>query len=77
MRTPRRDALQRALAAAGIETAVYYPRTVADQPAMRGLPPAHTPNADRYCAEALALPVHECLPDDAVAEVIDRVRGAA
>lgn len=74
VRTARRDALQAALAAAEIETAVYYPRTVADQPAMAGLPAAHTPRADRYTAEALALPVHEGLTDSDVSRVIDTIR---
>ena len=73
VRTPRRDAIQRALAAAEIETAVYYPRTVGAQPAMAGFPAAPTPNADRYCAEALALPVHEGLSDADVARVLDAI----
>jgi dTDP-4-amino-4,6-dideoxygalactose transaminase len=77
VRTPRRDALQQRLAASGIESAIYYPRTVGDQPAMVGLPRAPTPNADRYCAEALALPVHEALSDDDVTRIVDAIRAAA
>jgi dTDP-4-amino-4,6-dideoxygalactose transaminase len=75
VRTARRDALAAALAAAEIETAVYYPRSLSAQPALQGYPTAPTPNADRYCAEALALPVHEGLGDDdidRVLAVIDR-----
>lgn len=76
VRASDRDALQRALAAAEIETAVYYPRTVADQPAMAGIPAAPTPNATAFCAEALALPVHEGLTDDDVARVLACIRRA-
>lgn len=77
VRTADRDGLARALAAAEIETAVYYPRTVGDQPALAGLPAIPTPNARRFCAEALALPSHEGLTDDDVARVIAAVRAAA
>ncbi len=77
VRTPRRDALQRALTAAEIETAIYYPRTVAAQPALADAPARPTPNADRYCREALALPVHEGLTDADVERVLDAIRRAA
>lgn len=61
VRVPRRDALRVSLAEAGVETAIYYPSSLATQPALAGFPHAPTPNADRFCAESLALPVHECL----------------
>lgn len=77
VRSDRRDALQRALTAAEIETAIYYPRTVADQPAMAGLPAVSTPNADRFCREALALPVHEGLADSDVERVLAAIRTVA
>lgn len=71
VRTPRRDALRSFLADRGVETAVYYPSPVSRQPALPPGPP--TPQADRYCAESLALPVHETLTDAQVDQVIDRV----
>jgi dTDP-4-amino-4,6-dideoxygalactose transaminase len=73
VRTPDRDALQGALAAAGIETAIYYPRTVGDQPAMAGFAATPTPNADQFCRACLALPVHEGLTDDDVARVLHTI----
>ena len=58
---PERDALRARLLAAGIQTAIYYPRTLAQQPALADCPRQPTPNADRFCAEALALPCFEGL----------------
>lgn len=74
VRTVRREALAAALAAAEIETAVYYRRPLSDEPALAGILAAPAPNAARYCAEALALPVHECLTDDDVNRVLDAIR---
>jgi dTDP-4-amino-4,6-dideoxygalactose transaminase len=71
--SPRRDALRAALGAAGIETAVYYPRSLAAQPALAPFARA-TPNADAFCARTLALPVHEGLSSDDVSRVADAVR---
>ncbi|MFZ5479912.1 MAG: DegT/DnrJ/EryC1/StrS family aminotransferase [Myxococcota bacterium] len=69
-----RDALKARLADRGIETALYYPRPLSAQPAIAPQPP--TPRAARFCAEALALPVHEDLGDDDVARVIEAVLDA-
>lgn len=70
VRVPRRDALRARLAAAGVESALYYPASLAAQPALDGCRRAPTPEADRFCAEALAIPVHECLVGDDVDRVI-------
>lgn len=73
VRVPRREALRAHMLEAGIETATYYPSSLALQPALAGFPHAPTPHADAFCAESLALPVHECLsPSD-----VDRVLAAA
>lgn len=70
VRVPSRDRVHAHLAAAGIETAVYYPRSLAAQPALaRWARP--TPRADAFCAECLALPVHEGLTDGEVDRVVD------
>lgn len=75
IRHPRRDALAGALAARGIDSAVYYPRPLGAQPALGRSAPA--PNAERFCREALALPCHAAMDDEAVAAVIAAVREAA
>lgn len=61
VRARHRDALRAHLAERGVETAIYYPRSLAAQPALAAWSPGPTPRADAFCAEALALPVHECL----------------
>jgi dTDP-4-amino-4,6-dideoxygalactose transaminase len=67
---------QARFAEADIETAVYYPRPLADQPALRGRVRAGPcPNAARFCDEALALPVDDALTDaevDAVVATLER-----
>ncbi len=77
VRTHRRDALATALAAAEIETAVYYRRPLSEEPALAGFPSGAptppTPHATRYCAEALALPVHEGLTDGDVERVLHTI----
>jgi dTDP-4-amino-4,6-dideoxygalactose transaminase len=71
VRARRRDELARALAAAGIETAVYYPVPMPMQEAMGGLRAAsgEFPEAERASREALALPVHPLLAPGHVEEV--------
>jgi UDP-2-acetamido-2-deoxy-ribo-hexuluronate aminotransferase len=71
VRVPRRDALQALLRARGVETACFYPRSLTDQPALATARRLPTPNAEAFCAEALALPVHESLSDADVDTVID------
>lgn len=74
---PERDRVAKELAGSGIETAVYYPRPLGAQPALRGL--ARTtpcPNAARLCASALALPVHAGLRAADLDRVIVALRGS-
>ncbi len=71
MRSPRAAALRQALRDAGIEAAVYYPRPLHEEPAIR----AHArlcpcPRAAAFCAEALALPCHAALSAGAVDRVV-------
>ncbi len=70
VRLSRRAAVRRALAEQEVETAVYYPRSLAAQPALSG-PHAPTPVADRLATELLALPVHADLRDEDVDRVCD------
>ena len=71
LRSRQRDVLRARLLAAGIEATIYYPRPLHHEPALDGL--ARTgpcPNAERFCAEALALPCHAGMSLDDVDDVI-------
>lgn len=80
VRSSARDALAAHLRARGIETAVYYPRSLAAQAAMIETPGAvrvPTPNADAWARENLALPVHESLSAQDLDTVLSAVRAFA
>ena len=69
--TERRDALKQHLASRGIETAVYYPCSLARQPALAGHnDPGCAPNADRLSQRMLALPIHSALSAEQLDTVI-------
>jgi UDP-2-acetamido-2-deoxy-ribo-hexuluronate aminotransferase len=72
-----RDAAQGALKAAGIASAIYYPRALHEQPAYAA---AHDgtllPVATRTGRRILALPIHPDLTDAQVARVIAVLRAA-
>ena len=70
VRVPERDRVRAHLAARGIETAVYYPRSLAAQPALAAWS-RPTPRADAFCGDCLALPVHEGLSDADVGRVVE------
>jgi dTDP-4-amino-4,6-dideoxygalactose transaminase len=55
IRHPGRDKLRAGLAVHGVESQIYYPRTLAQ------FVGARAPNAERFCAECLALPCHQAL----------------
>ncbi len=70
-----RDAVVSGLRSRGVESAVYYPLSLSRQPALaRFTRLTPTPRADAFCARCLALPVHESLSDDDLAQVIAAVR---
>ena len=69
VRTPRRDELVARLAAAGVESAVYYPRPLPEQPAYRRWARGPLPEASRASREVLSLPVHPWLRQDEVERV--------
>lgn len=73
---PERDAVQRFLAARGIETAIHYPTPVHLQPvyADLGYPSGAFPVAEEAAQQLLSLPMHPWLNDDEVDRVIDAVR---
>jgi dTDP-4-amino-4,6-dideoxygalactose transaminase len=77
VRHPRRDEVQRLLAAAGISTLIHYPIPPHRQGAYAGQTPARQclPLAERLSAEVLSLPIGPHLSEDAVDAVIKALRG--
>jgi dTDP-4-amino-4,6-dideoxygalactose transaminase len=72
--SPQRDPIRDALAAAGIETRVYYTPILPDQPALAGCRVApHLMGAERYRDTTLALPMGESLEADKVREVVGAI----
>jgi dTDP-4-amino-4,6-dideoxygalactose transaminase len=70
VRTPNRESLAAHLEAHGIDSTVYYPHPLHEQPALVGrIPPTDCPVASRLCGELLAIPVHAGLTDDQVERV--------
>lgn len=73
VRAVRRDALQRHLRSAGIETLVHYPVPLPEQQAFGACAPADCPRSSRAAGELLSLPLHPRLTDEdarAVAETV-------
>lgn len=60
VRVSHRDAVAASLGLSGIDTAVHYERAVHDQPLWSRHEPRHgaTPQAERWAAEELSLPMH-------------------
>jgi dTDP-4-amino-4,6-dideoxygalactose transaminase len=75
VRARRRDALRDHLTAAGIGTAIYYPRPLHRQECFTGLGQAgrDLPAAQQACEEVLALPVYPELTEAQQEEVIGAV----
>ena len=71
-----RDRVARELAAAGIQTAVYYRHPLHTQKvfATLGLRAGGFPNAERAAGEALALPLFPGIRDEEIALVVDAVK---
>jgi dTDP-3-amino-3,4,6-trideoxy-alpha-D-glucose transaminase len=61
--TPERDALQAHLQRSGVGTLVHYPMSIPRQEALRHLPSAPCPVAERVAAEVCSLPLHPNLPE--------------
>jgi len=69
VRHPQRDALAKPLADEGVSTAVYYPRSVPDQPMFGGGAERRWPEAWRASRDVLSLPCFAELSDDEVEQV--------
>ena len=79
VRTPQRDALQRALGERRIGTNIHYPVPVHLQPAYRGrvaIGPSGLPETERAAREVLSLPMFPQLTEEQVGRVIAGVHGA-
>jgi dTDP-4-amino-4,6-dideoxygalactose transaminase len=72
--SPRRDELQAALRADGIETLIHYPVPIPRQPALEAQAPAGCPEADRVCAQIFSLPMHPGMPATDVRTVAAAIR---
>lgn len=76
----QRDGVAERLKAAGIPTAVYYPRALHDQPAYAGAPVDRAPVptvASRLAASVLSLPMHPYLSESDVDRVVEAIVAAA
>jgi dTDP-4-amino-4,6-dideoxygalactose transaminase len=75
VRTTRRDALRRHLAAHDIDTGIHYPVPIHRQPAWLEAfgEAAPLPRAEQVACEIVSLPVHADLTDAEVEHVADRV----
>jgi len=77
LRCARRDALQAALAAEGIETLIHYPKPVYRFPPFAAMAPAARSLSDQICDEVLSLPIGPHLSDGQVEQVVEAVRRVA
>lgn len=75
----RRDAMCARLKAAGVPTAIYYPRPLHRQPAYTQAAGADAalPVAERLATEVFSLPIHPYLTDDEQTQIIAAVKAAA
>ena len=69
VRTRHRADLAARLAAAGVASAVYYPRALHEQPAYARWAQGPLPEAERAAREVLSVPVHPWLTDGEIARV--------
>jgi dTDP-4-amino-4,6-dideoxygalactose transaminase len=71
----RREAVQNALKAAGVPTAIYYPKPLHLQPAFAHLGgrAGDLPHSEKACAEVFSLPMHPYLTDAEVGQICDTV----
>lgn len=78
VRIPKRDAAAAQLKAAGVPTAIYYPKPLHQQTAYRKYPVAGNglPVAERLAREVLSLPMHPYLDGPTQSRIIEAVRKA-
>jgi len=73
IRSPRRDELREHLSKREVETAIYYPLALHEQPCFEylGYKPGDFPEAERAARETLALPIYPEIPRDAQQYVVN------
>lgn len=71
--TADRDATQRRLSAAGIETLIHYPMAIPSQQAVSAMQPDACPVAARVASEVLSLPLHPAITTAQVDEIASRL----
>ncbi len=78
VRVPERDTVAARLQAAGIPTAVYYPKCLHEQPVFAGLGyrRGDFPVAEQAAREVLSLPLHPFLTDPEQDQIIEAFRQA-
>jgi len=71
----QRDALAQALLARGIQTAVYYPRPLPEQPALAsyGYKKGQFPQAELACEQVLSLPLYAGMAEADRLRVVDAI----
>ena len=74
VRVKDRDAVQSALTAAGIATAVHYPLALNRQPAVAS--DAYLPRGDKAANEVLSLPISPYLSAEDQAYIIEKLSAA-
>ncbi|HXZ28176.1 MAG TPA: DegT/DnrJ/EryC1/StrS family aminotransferase [Terriglobales bacterium] len=76
VRSPQRDALQKSLQAAGVQTGIHYPIPVHLQPAYAdlGYKAGDFPVAERLAREVLSLPIYPELAPAQIEEVVAAVQ---
>ena len=77
VRVEDRDAFRTRLVAAGVETAVHYPRAVHEQSAFAPLPRGPLPETERAAREVVSLPLYPQLSDEEAGRVIGAVTVSA
>jgi UDP-2-acetamido-2-deoxy-ribo-hexuluronate aminotransferase len=73
IRVQDREAVQAALKAAGIPTAVHYPLPLNRQPAVAD-PTAHLPEGDRAAEEVMSLPMHPYINEHQLATIFSALK---
>ena len=69
IRVPLREAMQQALKAAGVPTAVHYPLPLNRQPAVSDAK-AHLPNGNRAAEEVISLPMHPYMSSEVQGQIL-------
>ena len=72
IRAEQRDGLRNALALANVDTQIYYPLSLHDQPCFAGLGYRHGDfrESERATRECLALPIFPELRDDQIDHIV-------